>query len=335
MKTGYSLLMGAIIALIGGVLSGQGTQPGPSFEVATIKPAGPFSLEKMTSGQMHVGSIKGSEADFQFVSLTDLMTYAYGVKPYQIAGPAWISDGRWDVRAKLPEGQSQDRVPAMTLRLLMDRFKLAAHHETRESPAYELVVDKGGPKFKEAPPEDDATAAKNSTQTGNSSSFPVGGFPGGAGNMNFNNNGNGVITGGPNGVTRVSQNQNGGMRMEMSRMTMASLANWLTPFLDRPVVDGTGLKGTYQIALDLPYESMMSVIQSLAGAGGFQGGFPGGGGFGGGFGNAAGAPGGGGASNPTASMLQTVQQLGLKLQPRKAAVETIVIDHLEKNPIEN
>lgn len=74
--------------------------------------------------------------------------------------------------------------------------------------------------------------------------------------------------------------------MEMSRMTMASLANWLTPFLDRPVVDGTGLKGAYQIALDLPYESMISVIQNLAGAGGFQGGFPGfpgGGSFGGGL----------------------------------------------------
>jgi uncharacterized protein (TIGR03435 family) len=329
MKTGYSLLMGAIIAI----------QLGPAFEVASIKPAGPFSLEKMTSGLMHLGSIKGSEADFQFVSLTDLITYAYRVKPYQIAGPLWIGDGRWDVRAKLPDGQSQDRVPEMMLRLLIDRFRLAAHHETRESPAYELVVDKGGPKFKEAPPEDDATAAKNSAQTGNSSSFSVGGFPGGAGNMSFNNNGNGVITGGPNGVMRVSQNQNGGMHMEMSRMTMASLANWLTPFLDRPVVDGTGLKGTYQIALDLPYESMMSVIQNLAGAGTFQGGFtgfPGGGGFGGGFGPPpAGAPGGGGASNPTASMLQTVQQLGLKLQPRKAPVDTIVIDHLERNPVEN
>ena len=339
MKTGYSLLrMGAVIALMSGVLSGQETQPGPSFEVASIKPAGPFSLEKMASGQMHVGSIKGSEADFQFVSLTDLITYAFRVRPYQIAGPAWIGDGRWDVRAKLPDGGSADRVPEMMLRLLMDRFKLAAHHETRESPAYELVVDKGGPKFKEAPPEDDATAAKNSAQTGNSSSFSVGGFPGGAGNMSFNNNGNGVITGGPNGVTRVSQNQNGGMRMEMSRMTMASLANWLTPFLDRPVVDGTGLKGAYQIALDLPYESMISVIQNLAGAGALPGGFPGfpgGGGFGGGFGNPAGVPGGGGASNPTASMLQTVQQLGLKLQPRKAPVDTIVIDHLEKTPVEN
>jgi len=124
---------------------------------------------------------------------------------------------------------------------------------------------------------------------------------------------------------------------------MASLANMLTPFLERPVIDGTGLKGTYQIALDLPNESMISLIQNLAGAGSFQGGFPGfpGGGFGGGFANPGGVPGGGGgsvpggASNPTASMLQTIQQLGLKLQPRKAPVDTIVIDHLERTPVEN
>jgi hypothetical protein len=49
MKTGYSLLMGAVIA----------NSNGPSFEVASIKPAGPFSFEKMASGQMHTGSIKG------------------------------------------------------------------------------------------------------------------------------------------------------------------------------------------------------------------------------------------------------------------------------------
>jgi uncharacterized protein (TIGR03435 family) len=34
-------------------------------------------------------------------------------------------------------------------------------------------------------------------------------------------------------------------------------------------------------------------------------------------------------------MFQTIQQLGLKLQPRKAALDTIVIDHLEKLPVEN
>jgi hypothetical protein len=59
MKTGYSLLIGAVIALMSGVLSGQETQPGPSFEVASIKPSGPFSLEKMTSGQMPSAALKG------------------------------------------------------------------------------------------------------------------------------------------------------------------------------------------------------------------------------------------------------------------------------------
>jgi hypothetical protein len=82
-----------------------------SFEVATIKPAPPFSLEKMQSGQLHVASIKGSQADFQFVSLSDLLVYAYRVKPYQISAPSWIRDGRWDIVAKLPEGAPQDRVP--------------------------------------------------------------------------------------------------------------------------------------------------------------------------------------------------------------------------------
>src|SRR5215467_9675534 len=119
----------APVVLLGTALLGQ---PAPSFEVASIRPAAPFSLEKMQSGQLHVVKISGSQADFQFVSLSDLLVYAYRVKPYQIAGPSWIRDGRWDIVAKLPEGASQDRVPEMLRSLLVERFKLAAHHESRE-----------------------------------------------------------------------------------------------------------------------------------------------------------------------------------------------------------
>ena len=137
----------------------------PLFEAATIKPAPPFSLEKMQSGQLHVVSIKGPQADFQFVSLSDLLVYAYRVKPYQIFGPSWIRDGRWDIVAKLPEGASQDRVPEMLRSLLVERFKLAAHHESREMPAYQLVVDKGGTKFQAAPPEEDSTPNKDAPAT--------------------------------------------------------------------------------------------------------------------------------------------------------------------------
>lgn len=68
--------------------------------------------------------------------------------------------------------------------------------------------------------------------------------------------------------------------MEISRMTMASLADMLTPFVDRPVIDGTSLKAPYQVSLDLPFDAMMRVIQNLSGTAGMPAGFAGLGGFG-------------------------------------------------------
>jgi uncharacterized protein (TIGR03435 family) len=89
------------------------------------------------------------------------------------------------------------------------------------------------------------------------------------------------------GTTRVSVGANGQMHMEMERMTMATLAQTLTPMLDRPVVDHTELKGAFQIALDLSLQDMMQVARA-AGIGG-AGAPPFASGPGGGFG--PGAPG--------------------------------------------
>jgi uncharacterized protein (TIGR03435 family) len=105
------------------------------------------------------------------------------------------------------------------------------------------------------------------------------------------------------------------------------------------------LKGTYQITLDLPFDAMLRVIQNLGGGASLQGGFAGfpAGGFGGGFGGfpsgAGGAPGprstGTASDSAASSIFQSVQQLGLKLQSGKTPVDTIAIDHLEKNPTED
>ncbi len=40
-------------------------------------------------------------------------------------------------------------------------------------------------------------------------------------------------------------------------------------------------------------------------------------------------------STPTTSIFQSLQKLGLKLDPRKSAIEFLVIDHVNKTPTEN
>ena len=117
-------------------------------------------------------------------------------------------------------------------------------------------------------------------------------------------------------------------------MDMPTLTEELNQFLDRPVIDKTELKGNYQIALDLSMEDMMNMMSkgNFAGGGGPPPGGPGSGGFGppGGF------PGSGdGAAGSGSTVLQSIQKLGLKLDPQKAPEKMIVIDHLEKTPTEN
>src|SRR5262249_62410860 len=93
------------------VLFGQVAMP-PAFEVASIKEALPLSIENSQAGQFHVGMhINGSRADYRFMSLADLIPYAYRVKRYQLSGPAWMNDTRWDILAKIPVGQPAGRAP--------------------------------------------------------------------------------------------------------------------------------------------------------------------------------------------------------------------------------
>jgi uncharacterized protein (TIGR03435 family) len=115
------------------------------------------------------------------------------------------------------------------------------------------------------------------------------------------------------------------MHLEAARMTLAAFADTLSRFVDRPVVDLTELKGSYQVALDLSMEDLRNAARSaglmgLGMGGGRDGARP--------PSDAASDP--GGLSNFAA-----VQQLGLKLEPRKAPLDLIVIDHLEKTPTEN
>jgi uncharacterized protein (TIGR03435 family) len=293
-----------------------GTAFGQTFDVASVKSAGPPDPAKIMSGQMGM-KIDGARVDIGFLSLSDLIGIAYRVKAYQITGPDWMSGQRFDIRATLPAGASQDQVPEMMQALLADRFKLTVHRASRENPIYALVVAKSGPKLKESPPDDPAAPATEVAGPSTDTSLRISGDP---------QKGMTVSNGLGSGTVKMTM-ANGAMHMESQKMSMAQFAEALTRFMDHPVMDMTGIKGNYQMALDLSMEDMMNAARSA----GMQVPPPGGG-----MGGMGGRGPAEGASEPGGSSLFiSVQQLGLKLEARKAPVDLIVIDHLEKIPTEN
>src|SRR5687768_8756540 len=58
----------------------------------------------------------------------------------RIVGPSWIDAARFDINARTPPGSRREQVPDMLRALLVERFGLAAHTETREAPVYALVL---------------------------------------------------------------------------------------------------------------------------------------------------------------------------------------------------
>ncbi len=303
---------------------------GWAFEVATIKPSKMPSPGDMMNGKAHVGmKTDAARVDIGFMSLNDLIGLAYKVKTYQISGPDWMGamNERFDVLAKMPDGATKDQVPEMLQVLLAERFKLAIHHDTKERPVYALVVGKSGSKLKESAPDPPASPAAEKSD--GAPGEPAGAAPAADASPQFkvqrNSDGSsGTATvHGPDGNAKMSFGPNG-MHMEFEKMTMAKLAETLTPFVDRPVVDMTEMKGNYQLALDLAMEDLKNVARKFGAA------VPG----------AAPASGDTGlpsdaASDPTGSVFTSVLQLGLKLEPRKAPLDLIVIEHIEKMPTEN
>ena len=285
-------MMNLLFALI--VLLGQTAAP-PAFEVASIKEALPLSIENSQAGQFHVGMhINGSRADYGFMSLADLIPYAYRVKRYQLSGPGWMNETRWDILAKIPAGQPDDRSPEMMQNLLAERFKLAIHRANREQSVYALVIGNGKLKIKEAAAEEEAPATPQPARPGS----PAPGF---------------FVSGGATGKVRVTLGPNGGMQLQMAKITMAALADMLMQFMDRPIVNATELKGNYQVTLDLPIDLMMGMpaaekLIAILGLGSF------------------------GLAPDTsgAAIFQAVKDLGLELKSRKAPVETIIVDHVER-----
>jgi uncharacterized protein (TIGR03435 family) len=122
-----------VIALIAAVtVAGHrvDAQTEPAFEVASVKP----------NHNLDGGGLMGVGGRFTAtnIALRDLIAYAYKIPQYRLVGDVQGLDDRYDIAAKQPDGARASDIPAMLRTLLVDRFKLRAHFESRERPVYNL-----------------------------------------------------------------------------------------------------------------------------------------------------------------------------------------------------
>src|ERR1017187_2998985 len=314
------------------------SQPTPAakleFDVASGRPSAPLDIQKlaadMQAGKMpRMGPhVDGLRAEYTYLTLKDLITVAYKVKPYQITGPAWLATDHFDVVAKMPEGWTKDDAPKMLQTLLADRFKVVIHRETQEHPVLALVVGKGGPKLKDspaasAPIDEDAPLAKGEMKMdGPDGPVRITTHPDGT--MTENMGKQGIVTIKMDGQT---------IHVNADTMTMSGFADTLTTIMQmggggsKPVLDKTELKGNYQVAVDISMAEIMAFARAQAQSMGLN--VPPAAAGGGTAPAEAADPGGG------SSVFKSVEGLGLKLETRKAPIEQIIVDSVEKTPTEN
>lgn len=134
-----------ILALTTAFVSPAQTQP--SFEAAAIHPDPAGASAGMGF------RFDGSSLSVRNATLQDLIRNAFHIQSDQIVGrPPWLDSERYDIEAKTGGAEkitSPELLRTMLQNLLVDRFKLQTHHETRPMTVFVLTADKGGAKLKE------------------------------------------------------------------------------------------------------------------------------------------------------------------------------------------
>jgi uncharacterized protein (TIGR03435 family) len=145
-------LTGVSLLLFGSCCAFGQTAAPLAFEVASVKP------DLSGSGSSSSNGSKGQTV-FTNVSLRRLIERAYNVKPFQVTGPDWLDNVRFDITAKYPGDTNNEQRALMLRTLLVERFHLATHRESKDMPAYALLVAKSGPKLEVTKMSGDSTSS--------------------------------------------------------------------------------------------------------------------------------------------------------------------------------
>jgi uncharacterized protein (TIGR03435 family) len=161
------------------------------------------------------GVLRGGRYELRQASMLDLIATAWRVDPGTVlGGPAWLQMDRFDVIATAPINTSHEKVRLMLQYLLADRFKLVLHKEMKPLPVFALVTGNGKLKLKESDGSGDAACQSKREQ--------------------------GTI---PNLVVSCRN-------MSMDEFAQ-SLRGISAPYINRPIVDRSGVKGEWDFDFKL------------------------------------------------------------------------------------
>ena len=276
----------ASVILAAAVVHAQTPSP-VAFEVASVKQSPPLDPAGF--------SIRPGSPDpggrWQAQNATMLMLLQGAYPDYQkpgmiVGGPGWLNERRFDIEAKADGTPTPEQYQAMVRRLLADRFKLKVHIEPRSIEVYSLVVARSdsrlGPRLRPASPECLAELEAEQVRIKNADgpvSFSSGDVRPCKGGLGFSRNGLFRMAGGA---------------------TLESIASSLQVFMDKRVIDRTGLRGIHEYELEFDYKATRAVALTPND-------------------DAAGG-----------SVFTAVQeQLGLKLERRPETVDVLVVDSVE------
>jgi len=253
--------------------------PKYSFEVISIKPT-------QTRGSSFVSGFTADGYRANHDTIMQVIVQAFGVSAYSVTGaPPWLSEDTYDIEAKMDEAtaeamkaMSPDQRKAaqrqMLQAMLADRLALKTHSETMDGSVYFLTTGKGGAKLQTADP---------------GKALQLMGPDGG----------------GVSGVIARGRGSEGGRRYNATSVNMAYFVKFLTIELRKPVIDKTGLTGTYDFALEFAPDQAPRAANDDPSA----------------------PP----SDLGAASIFTAIQQqLGLKLEAGRGPVQTFVIDHVER-----
>ncbi|MBN2318408.1 MAG: TIGR03435 family protein [Acidobacteria bacterium] len=215
--------------------SDEAPGPGPLFDEVSIKPTQDCSRPTF--------SVQPGRYIHTCVSLSSLIMNAYAIQPYQlVGGPSWVRTSRFDIEAKSSAADFpgfQHRLRRRMLEsMLAERFHLKMHRETREAPAYELVVAEGGHKL---------PAAKD--ERGN----PIVDVP----RNDFMSTSSEQKQPGPGECLMYTP------EYQCKAVTIQDPLSGLSLVLGRPVIDKTGLTGRYDFILKWESNNTQSVITAV------------------------------------------------------------------------